>query len=86
MIDLSCPARNDFSANLKVGFSVSGTVTVTKRSAGIQIPNTGFQVTIEPDKSSVQEIVLLAKRAVGDTLLEVTDGEGGLASFPRTAT
>ena len=86
MIDLTCPARNDFSANLQVGFSVSGTVTVTKRSAGIVIPSTGFQVTIEPDKSSVQEIVLLAKRAVGDALLEVTDGEGGLASFPRTGT
>lgn len=86
MISLSCPVRNDFSASLQVGFSVSGTVTSAKRSAGIQIPNTGFQVTIEPDKSSVQEIVLLAKRAVGDTLLEVTDGEGGLASFPRTAT
>jgi len=84
MIDLACPTRNDFSANLKVGFSMSGTVTVTKRAAAIEIPNTGFRATIEPDKSSVQETVILAKKAVGESLSEVTDGEGALTGFPRT--
>jgi len=85
MIDLACPTRNDFSANLQTGWAMSATITVTRKTASIDVPDTGFRVTIEPDKSNVQEVVILAKRGDAAAVSEVTNSSGSMADFPRTA-
>lgn len=85
MIDLSCPTRNDFSVNLKPGWAMSATITVTRKTASIEIPGTGFSLTVEPDKSNVQEVVGIAKRSDAGAIPEVTNSSGAMAAFPRTA-
>ena len=83
MIDLPCTSRNDFRVSIVLPFTVSGTISVQKRRAQIQILNQSFQVSIQPKQSNVEAFVFSAKRIIGDSAEEAVDASGSFAEFPR---